>query len=261
MPRIRPPIERDTRLGLQHALDPVILAEGRVAGRGGLARGGFARGHEQAERLGGGRQGEFGGDDLEEFGDAGACVTEEFDAGFFPGGVGGGEERRRRRGVVGRRGPWEEMETHVLSAYLEDQLEWFLIYKGTGVVDPATSRRRRRRRSGSSGSSGRVSARWWWWSGIGQDADARLEDVLEAEDDFLAATGLVEADGVGDQALLEALEVEVATVAQQAGAVLVVADVDGVAAQQVQQLCKGVGGAARDAGGQDGGGADQTLAG
>lgn len=64
---------------------------------------------------------------------------------------------------------------------------------------------------------------------------------------------------MGDELLLEALEVEVSAVAEKLGAVALVADGDGVAAEEVQDLGEGVGGAVCDGGGQDGGRAEEAF--
>ena len=63
-----------------------------------------------------------------------------------------------------------------------------------------------------------------------------------------------------DQPLLEALEVEVPAVAQQLGAVGLVADRDRVAAQQPEELGEDVRAAALDRGRQDGRRAEKALA-
>lgn len=56
------------------------------------------------------------------------------------------------------------------------------------------------------------------------EGDARLADIVKADDDLgVVALGVV-ADFVGDEFLLQAFEVEVAAVAQEFGAVVVVAD-------------------------------------
>lgn len=63
-----------------------------------------------------------------------------------------------------------------------------------------------------------------------------------------------------NQALLEALEVEVAAVAQERGAVLVGANLQRVAAQQVQQLGESLRAATGDRRRENGGRADETFA-
>lgn len=92
---------------------------------------------------------------------------------------------------------------------LEDQLVGFFVDKGARVAYPS-----------SRGKGGRVL----------DEGDARLADIVEADEDLGGVARGVVADGAGDEFLLEALEVEVAAVAQQLGAVVAVADGERVAA-------------------------------
>lgn len=64
-----------------------------------------------------------------------------------------------------------------------------------------------------------------------------------------------------DEFLLEALQMEVFTVAQQLLAVFLVANVNRVTTEEVEDLGKDVGGAARDLWGEDRGWAEEALAG
>lgn len=82
MPRIGLPVKHNARLGLQHTFHPIILAQGRVSGRSGLARRGFPLGHEQTQGLCRRREGELCGDDFEELCYACTCIAEEFDTGW-----------------------------------------------------------------------------------------------------------------------------------------------------------------------------------
>lgn len=66
--------------------------------------------------------------------------------------------------------------------------------------------------------------------GVLDEGDARLADIVEADDDLGGVALGVVADVVGDEFLLQAFEVEVAAVAQELGAVVTVADGEGVAA-------------------------------
>ena len=65
---------------------------------------------------------------------------------------------------------------------------------------------------------------------------------------------------VRDELLLKAAEVEVATVAEELGAVRFVADVQRIAAQQMEELGEDVAGAIGDAGRDDSRGSEETVA-
>lgn len=65
---------------------------------------------------------------------------------------------------------------------------------------------------------------------------------------------------VGNELLLEALKVEVAAVAEEGLAVRLIADIDGVAAQEVEEVGEEIGGAVGDAGRLDGGWSDEAVA-
>lgn len=93
------------------------------------------------------------------------------------------------------------MQPHILPTDLEDQLGGLLVDKWTCIVDPA----------GGGVRTGLVGEGEY---GVGEDADAGFENILEAEGDLVTTADLVEGEGMGDQALLEALEVEVPTVPQ-----------------------------------------------
>lgn len=172
MPRILHPIQDNARLIRQHTPHPVLLAQRRVARGSGLACG-AARGHEQAEGLCGGREIEFAGDDFKEFGDAGAGVTEEFDAGVC--GCCGGcvwivvvVMVVEGVGLAGRR----KVYARVFPADLEGEFSGGVVDKGTGVVDEP--------------------GRYWWCctrgvgvavivgcaARLGSNADAAFEDIL-----------------------------------------------------------------------------------
>ena len=73
------------------------------------------------------------------------------------------------------------------------------------------------------------------------EGDTGLADVFEADHDLGLLAGVVVGDVVGDELLLEALEMEVASVTQEGGAMLIVADVDGVALENLKQLGEDVG--------------------
>lgn len=92
---------------------------------------------------------------------------------------------------------------------------------------------------------------------VRDERDAGLADVLQPDDHLGALAGEVVGDGVRDEALLEALEVEVAGVAQELGAVLFASDLDGVAFEDVQEVGEGLCGAIGDAWGEDGGRAQE----
>lgn len=132
------------------------------------------------------------------------------------------------------------MQARGLVADLEDELGRARVDVGARVGDPA-----------GKGVGG---------GGFRGDGDAAFEEVAEAEGDLVAAAGLVVGQGVGDEALLEAFEVEVAAVLQELGAVGLGADGDGVAAEKLEDLGKGVGAAVGDRGGDDGGRAEEALA-
>lgn len=133
---------------------------------------------------------------------------------------------------------WGEVNPGSLASDLEDQHGGVVVDKGPRVVDPTGD------------SIVRVAG----------DANAALLDALEAEGDLGALAGLVEGYAVGDESLLEALEVEVAGVAEELCAVVLVADGDGVAPEETEDLCKGVGAAVGDGAGDDGGWADESIA-
>ena len=137
------------------------------------------------------------------------------------------------------------MDLGGLAADLEDELGGAVVDKRARVVDPADG--------GGGVVAGLVGV-------AGGDADAAFLYALEAQGDLIALAGLVEGDGVGDEALLEALKVEVADVAEQLGAVVLVADGDGVAPQEADDLGKSVGVAVGDRGGYDGWRSDEALA-
>lgn len=224
MRRVDGAVELDVGVGLDGDAHEV-LAQGRVARGRGLAAG-AAAGHEQAQRLRRGRQVQLGGDDLEELGDARADLPEELGA------------------------HCARVDPRVLAADLEDQLVRRVVDERPRVVDPA-------RRDG-----GRVDAvvRHGRRDRVRRERDARLEQVLDAQQDLAALPGLVEADVVRDEALLEALEVEVAAVTQQARAVLLVAHVHGVPLEQVDEVGEDVGGPVRHGRRLDGRRPDQALA-
>lgn len=218
-------VELDVGVGLDGDAHEV-LAQGRVARGRGLAAG-AAAGHEQAQRLRRGRQVQLGGDDLEELGDAGADLPEEL-----------GAHRAR-------------VDPRVLAADLEDKLVRRVVDERPRVVHPAR------------GDGGRVDAvviHHGRRDRVRRERDARLEQVLDAQQDLAALPRLVEADVVRDEALLEAFEVEVAAVAQQARAVLLVAHVHGVALEQVDEVGEDVGGPVRHGRRLDGRRPDQALA-
>ena len=215
---VRPPVERDARLRVEHDAHEVLAQRG-VAWGGRLAAG-AALGHEKPQGLGGGGKVELGGDDLEEAGDAGARLVEEL-----------GADGARARA---------ELQASAFVADLEDELGGARVDVGARVRDPA-----------GEGVRG---------GGLGADGDAALEEVAEAKSDLVAPAGLVVGDGVGDETLLEALEVEVAAVLEELGAVGLGADGDGVAAEELKDLGKGVGAAVGDRGGDDGGRAEEALA-
>lgn len=215
---VRPPIQRDARLRIQHDAHEV-LAQRRVSRSRRLAAG-AALGHEQAQGLGGGREVELGGDDLEEARDAGARLVEELGADGTRGGT--------------------ELEAGGFVADFEDELGRARVDVGARVRHPA-----------GEGVGG---------GGFRGDGDAAFEEVAEAEGDLIASPGLVVSQGVGDEALFEAFEVEVAAVLEELGAVGLGADGDGVAAEELEDLGEGVGAAVGDRGGDDGGRAEEALA-
>lgn len=198
-----------------------VLAQRCVPRRGRLAPR-PAGGHEQAEGLRCVREVKLRRHDLEQPRDPGARVAEELGP--------------REPALLGR----GEVDAGALAADLEDELGGAVVDVGAGVADP---------------SGGRLGGR-----GLEGDADAALEDVLEAEGDLVALAVLVVADVVGDDLLLEALEVEVAAVAEELLAVRLASDRDGVAAEEVDELGEDVGGAVRDGWREDGGGPDEALA-
>lgn len=70
----------------------------------------------------------------------------------------------------------------------------------------------------------------------------------------------VEADVVGDELLLEPAQMEVAAVAQEFGAMGFIADVKGIAAQEVEDICEDVARSIGDAGRNDGRGTQEADA-
>lgn len=95
--------------------------------------------------------------------------------------------------------------------------------------------------------------------GVLDEGDSRLADVVEADDDLGGVALGVVADVVCDEFLLQAFEVEVAAVAEELGAVVVVADGERVAAQEVEELGEDAGAAVGDGGGADGRGAEEAV--
>jgi hypothetical protein len=94
-----------------------------------------------------------------------------------------------------------------------------------------------------------------WW-----DTDATLLYILQPQDNLVDEAQGVEADGMGDELLLYPLEVEISSVAEEFLAMVFVADIDGIPAQQPKQLSKGVGVAIRHRRREDGWRAYQPLA-
>lgn len=139
---------------------------------------------------------------------------------------------------LGPRAARREVDLGALASDLEDQLGGLRVDVGPRVVHPPANGLR----------------------ALLRDADAALLHVLDAEDDFLAAALLVEADVVGDEALLQPLEVKVSRVPQQLLAVDVVANMDGISAQQLDQLGESIGAAVRNRGREDGRRTDEALA-
>jgi len=129
-----------------------------------------------------------------------------------------------------------EIELRGFVCDLENQLVAFFVDEGACVVHPP-------RQGGG---------------GFLDEGDARLADIVEADDDLGGVALGVVADVVGDEFLLQAFEVEVAAVAQELGAVVVVADGQGVAAQEVEELGEDAGAAVGDGGGADGRGAEEA---
>jgi hypothetical protein len=129
-----------------------------------------------------------------------------------------------------------EVELRGFVCDLEDEFVAFFVDEGACVVHPS-------RHGGGN---------------FLDEGDARLADVVEADNDLgCVALGVV-ADVVGDEFLLQAFEVEVAAVAEELGAVVVVADGEGVAAQEVEELGEDAGAAVGDGGGADGRGAEEA---
>src|SRR5690606_23117062 len=92
------------------------------------------------------------------------------------------------------------------------------------------------------------------------DRDAALEDVAQPQHDLAPPPGLIERQGMRDEPLLQAFEVEVSAVPQQLGAMLLAPDLDGVASQQVQQFGKYLRAATLDRRRHDGRWAKESLA-
>ncbi|KAJ6441854.1 PAP2 superfamily protein [Purpureocillium lavendulum] len=228
---VRLSVERDGGLGLEGDTD-AVLAQGRVARGGGLGAG-AAGAHEQAERLRRRRQVELGGHHLEQLGDAGTRVAEELGT---------------RRFAAARGG---DVQTRVVATNLEDEFVGGAVDERPHVVDPEEV---------LLAAASQVTAAAVVFGAILDDADAALLDVLEAQDNLLALAQRIVADVVGDELLLEALEVEVAGVAEQLLAVRLVAYLERVSLQQMQQLGEDVGRAVGHRGRQDGGRADEPLA-
>lgn len=130
-----------------------------------------------------------------------------------------------------------EIELHRFVCDLEDQLVAFFVDEGACVVYPS--------REGGSG-------------GVLDEGDARLAYIVKADDDLGGVALGVVADGVGDEFLLQTFEVEVAAVAQELGAVVAVANGEGVAAKEVEEFGEDVGGAVGDGRGADGRGAEEA---
>lgn len=135
-----------------------------------------------------------------------------------------------------------EVEDGAFAADLEDEFVRGVVDEGPGVVHPA-------------GGGGAVRR-----GDVGDEGHARLADVFEAEDDLGSLPFEVVADLVRDEPLLQAPEVEVAAVAEQFGAVVLVLDVQRVAAQEVQELREDVRRSVGHGWWEDGGGAEEALA-
>jgi len=95
---------------------------------------------------------------------------------------------------------------------------------------------------------------------VGNKRDTGGFHILEPENNLLSPPERVIRNLMGDEALLEAAEVEVAAVAQEVGAVVLIHDVERVAAEQVEELGEDVGGAGGDGRGRDGGRAEEPCA-
>lgn len=77
------------------------------------------------------------------------------------------------------------------------------------------------------------------------NTDTTLLYIFQPQDNLVDEAQGIEADGMGDELLLYALEVEIPSVSEEFLAMVFVADIDGIPTQQPKQLGKGVGVAIR----------------
>lgn len=138
------------------------------------------------------------------------------------------------------------VDFRLLAANLDDELALRVVGKRARVADPASTRFPREPLRSAA---------------VRHECDTGGFDVLEADNNFLTVTLLVPGDFVRDEFLLEALQMKVFAVAQQLLAVLLVADMDGVTAKEMEELGENVGGAAGNLGREDGGRAEKALTG
>lgn len=127
-----------------------------------------------------------------------------------------------------------------ISTNLEDQVRGILVHERTCIKDDAAFH----------------SASIW----KRREPDTGWPDVLDPDEDFGALRERVEADLVRNEFLLQAAEVEVSTIAQELFSVILVADLQRVSAQEVQELGEDVCGSIWDAGRGDGWRAEEAVA-
>lgn len=93
-----------------------------------------------------------------------------------------------------------------------------------------------------------------------RDTDPALLHILQPQHNLIPPPQLVKADTMRNQPLLQPLEVEIPRILQQLLSMHLVAHVNGVSSEELDQIRKGVGAAVRDGGGEDGGRTDEALA-
>ena len=121
-----------------------------------------------------------------------------------------------------------KIDLRTFVANLDDEFVAGFVGEGAGIVDPAAERR----------AVGR--------EGSADKGDAGLFEIFDTEDDFRGVALGVVADVMEDEFLLEPAEVVVAGITDEVGAVVFVADMDGVATEHVEKVGEDVGGMVGD---------------
>lgn len=93
-----------------------------------------------------------------------------------------------------------------------------------------------------------------------RDTDSTLLHILQPQHNLIPPPQLVKADTMRNQPLLQPLEVEIPRILQQLLSMHLVAHMNGVSSEELDQIRKGIGAAVGDGGGEDRGRTDEAFA-